>query len=41
MSLKTILTSIWTKKDEKESFIDNELADMGPGEIKKGKKNGK
>ena len=41
MSLKTILANIWAKKDEKESFIENELVDMGPGEIKKGKKNGK
>lgn len=41
MSLKTILASIWVKKDEKKSFIENELVNMGPGEIKKGKKNGK
>ena len=38
MSLKAILANIWAKKSEKESFIKNELADMGPGEIKKGKK---
>ena len=38
MSLKSILANIGAKKDEKESFIENELANMGPGEIKKGKK---
>ena len=31
MSLKTALISIWTKKKDKDSFIDNELADMGSG----------
>lgn len=38
MSLRSILANIWVKKDEKKSFIENELADMGPGEIKKGKR---
>ena len=38
MSLKSILGNIWAKKDEKESFVENELADMGPGKIKKGEK---
>lgn len=38
MSLRSILANIWAKKAEKESFIKNELADMGPGEIKKGKR---
>lgn len=43
MSLRTTLISIWTSKQEKDSFIDNELVDMGPGKIpkKKEKKNGK
>ena len=31
MSLKTTLISIWTKKKEKDSFIENELDYMGPG----------
>lgn len=41
MSLRTALISIWTSRKEKDSFIDNELADMGPGKIpkKKEKKN--
>lgn len=39
MSLKTALISIWTKKKDKDSFIKNELADMGPGK-KPGKKKG-
>ena len=38
MSLRSILANIWVKKGEKKSFIENELVDMGPGEIKKGKK---
>lgn len=38
MSLKTALISIWTKKKDKDSFIKNELASMGPG--KKPKKKG-
>lgn len=38
MSLKSILANIWAKKDDKDSFVENELADMGPGEIKKGKR---
>ena len=38
MSLKSILVNIWTKKTDKDSFIENELAGMGPGEIKKGEK---
>lgn len=38
MSLRTALISIWTKKKDKESFIKNELADMGAG--KKPKKKG-
>lgn len=38
MSLRSILANIWAKKDEKESFTENELADMGPGEVKKGKR---
>lgn len=38
MSLKTTLISIWTKKKDKDSFIENELAGMGPG--KKPKKKG-
>lgn len=37
--LKTFLSAITTRKDEK-SFIDNELADMGPGK-KPGKKGAK
>lgn len=32
MSLKTTLISIWTKKKDKDSFIENELEAMGPGE---------
>ncbi len=31
MSLKTALISIWTKKKDKDSFINNELTTMGPG----------
>ena len=38
MNLKSILANIWAKKAAKDSFIENELADMGPGEIKKGEK---
>ena len=38
MSLKSILVNIWTKKADKDSFVENELANMGPGEIKKGEK---
>ena len=38
MNLKSILVNIWTTKADKDSFIENELADMGPGEIKKGEK---
>lgn len=40
MSLKTVLISIWTKKKDKDSFINNELANMGPGK-KPGKKGAK
>ncbi len=36
--LKTLLSAITVRKEEK-SFIDNELADMGPGK-KPGKKKG-
>lgn len=32
MSLRTLLISIWTKKDDKVSFVENELEVMGPGE---------
>lgn len=32
MSLRTLLISIWTKKDDKASFVKNELEVMGPGE---------
>ena len=39
MSLKAILANIWVKKSEKESFIKNELAEMGPGEIEEDEKN--
>lgn len=39
MSLRSILANIWVKKSEKESFIKNELAEMGPGEIKEDEKN--
>lgn len=38
MSLKSILANIWAKKADKDSFIENELANMGPSEIKKGEK---
>lgn len=38
MSLKSILANIWAKKADKDSFVENELANMGPGEIKKGEK---
>lgn len=31
MSLKTTLISLWTPKAEKDSFLENELAEMGPG----------
>lgn len=41
MSLRSILASIWVKKSEKDSFIENELANMGPGEIEEDDKNGK
>lgn len=37
--LKTFLSAITVRKEEK-SFIDNELADMGPGK-KPGKKGAK
>lgn len=40
MSLRTALISIWTKKKDKDSFIENELAEMGPGEIEEDEKNG-
>ena len=38
MNLKSILVNIWTKKTDKDSFVENELANMGPGKIKKGEK---
>ena len=38
MNLKSILANIWAKKADKDSFVENELANMGPGKIKKGKK---
>lgn len=41
MSLRTALVSIWTKKKHKESFIENELAEMGSGENEEDDKNGK
>lgn len=39
MSLMTALISIWTKKKDKDSFIEDELAEMGPGEVEEGEKN--
>lgn len=41
MGLRTALVSIWTEKKDKESFIENELAEMGPGENEEDDKNGK
>ena len=38
MNLKSILANIWAKKADKDSFVENELAGMGPGETKKGEK---
>lgn len=38
MNLKSILANIWAKKADKDSFVENELANMGPGETKKGEK---
>lgn len=36
MNLRTIIVSAWIKKEEKDSFINNELSTMGPGEIPDG-----
>lgn len=41
MSLRTRLISIFMGKKEEESFIENELPEMGPGLKKKSKKVGK
>lgn len=37
MKLRAALAYIWTKKKERDLFIENELSEMGPGEIPDGK----
>jgi len=36
MKLRAALAYIWTKKKERDLFIENELSEMGPGEIPDG-----